>query len=257
MIPVILLIVICFLIYRNVFNFAFLSYDDDQNILNNKAILNLDFYKIWTEAYYGMYIPITYSVWSVLSSLTSSPNAGLFHGLNLALHLMNGVLVFYLLREIQGLFLNAITGESQVYSFIGAVFFIGHPLQVETVAWVSCTRDLLSSTFALGTLLAFLNGKKVASLVLANIFYIFSLLCKPLSTPLALFLFLFELIILKKRFFTITFYGEKSKTCCTYAYILSGLKMVWFEFFIWLCCCNPCLSDLRFLFQVSLHLTDS
>ena len=33
--------------------------------------------------------------------------------------------------------------------------------------------------------------------------------------------------------------------------------MVWFEFFIWLCCCNPCLSDLRFLFQVSLHLTDS
>lgn len=73
-------------------------------------------------------------------------DGGGFHLVNAGWHLANVLLLFVWLRRItQQFFLSAVV----------AAFWAVHPLHVESVAWVSERKDVLSTFFALLTLLAF------------------------------------------------------------------------------------------------------
>jgi hypothetical protein len=65
------------------------------------------------------------------------------HVSSLLLHLMNVVLLFALLRRLTGL---------TVPSAIVAALFAVHPVHVESVAWISQRKDVLSTLFWLLTL---------------------------------------------------------------------------------------------------------
>jgi hypothetical protein len=66
--------------------------------------------------------------------------AGGFHFTNLMLHTANGVLVFLLLRVLTG---------AMWRSLLVAALFALHPLRVESVAWVTERKDVLSGFFGL------------------------------------------------------------------------------------------------------------
>ena len=70
-------------------------------------------------------------------------NAGGYHLTNLILHIMSTLLLFWLL--------NRMTGAIWRSSFV-AVFFALHPLHVESVAWISERKDVLSAFFWMLTL---------------------------------------------------------------------------------------------------------
>lgn len=70
----------------------------------------------------------------------SAFNPRVFHTANLLLHLGNVWLVFTLLRRLV---------RRDWAAFGGALLFAVHPVQVESVAWVSELRGLLSSGFGL------------------------------------------------------------------------------------------------------------
>ena len=73
-------------------------------------------------------------------------NAGGYHLTNLLLHLANAGLLFWWLRSATGaLWPSAWT----------ALFFVVHPLHVESVAWVTERKDVLSTLFFCLTLLAY------------------------------------------------------------------------------------------------------
>jgi len=70
------------------------------------------------------------------------------HLVNLALHTGNALLLFVLLRRL--------TGSLWRSGFIAALFAV-HPMHVESVAWVSERKDVLSTFFGLSALLAYLH----------------------------------------------------------------------------------------------------
>jgi Tfp pilus assembly protein PilF len=74
------------------------------------------------------------------------------HATSVLLHGLNSVLLFGLLRLITG---------ASWRSFFVAAFFSVHPLHVESVAWVSERKDVLSGTFFMLTLLAYVRYARV------------------------------------------------------------------------------------------------
>ena len=74
------------------------------------------------------------------------PGAGGLHLTNVALHAANGVLVFLLLRLLTGTFWR---------SAMVAALFAWHPLRVESVAWVTERKDVLSAFFGLLALICY------------------------------------------------------------------------------------------------------
>jgi hypothetical protein len=71
-----------------------------------------------------------------------------FHATNLALHVANTLLLFFLLARM--------TSAPWASAFVAA-FFAVHPLHVESVAWISERKDVLSTLFWLLTMWAYLK----------------------------------------------------------------------------------------------------
>jgi Tfp pilus assembly protein PilF len=106
----------------------------------------------WKEPYVGLYIPVAYNGWALLDTWFSSKphDPFLYHLANILLHTLNGLLVFALLR----LFFR-----NPWAAMAGALIFLVHPLQVESVAWVSEFRGLLAALFGFTAL--FLHMKSL------------------------------------------------------------------------------------------------
>lgn len=126
-------------------------WDDAVNVVRNPHFLPLtgeSFSFFWREPYLSLYIPLTYNFLALEASYAPSPdpNSGLmfdptvFHTGNLVLHVLCVLLVFTLLR-----FLVRRNGAA----FFGALLFGLHPLQVETVSWITETKGLLAGVFSL------------------------------------------------------------------------------------------------------------
>ena len=78
-------------------------------------------------------------------------NPGPQHVTNLVLHIANTLLLFWLLRRM--------TGAIWRSAFVAALFAL-HPLHVESVAWISERKDVLSTLFWLLTMWAYTSGTR-------------------------------------------------------------------------------------------------
>jgi hypothetical protein len=144
---------------------SFTWWDDQETIhqnpkLNPPTLETLRYY--WTTAgekeTMGLYVPVTYSVWAGLARIAHLQhpdgqgimlNAAVFHSANVLIHAITAVVVFELLLS---LFSNGAA------AFFGALLFSLHPVQVETVAWISGTKDLLCGLFSAASLLMFVRS---------------------------------------------------------------------------------------------------
>ncbi len=95
----------------------------------------------WAFRLYGgdYWHPLTWLSLMLDASLFGKA-AGGFHFTNVALHAANSVLVFLLLRVLTGALWR---------SAVVAALFAVHPLRVESVAWVTERKDVLSGLFGL------------------------------------------------------------------------------------------------------------
>lgn len=158
----------------------FLLWDDELHITKNplfKSISWQTFVDIWTSPYEALYIPITYSLWGIVVLLI-----GLVYGtgwqsqnitwpflfLNLTIHLFNTFLVYRILKRI----LIKYSTNSIIF---GTLIFLFHPIQVESVVWISAFRDGISVTFSLLTILAYYNRQYYWSYLVV----VAAILCKP------------------------------------------------------------------------------
>ena len=168
---VVLLIVAA--VYAQVCTFQFLPFwDDDTNIHRNPLYAPLSWSSValfWKGPFQQLYIPVTYTVWASLvalsrivagTSVSFGPiNAAIFHGANLLVHLLSVSMVFLILRRLLGASSRKGTSPRTLLlaSAAGALAFGLHPVQVETVAWVSGLRDLLGGALSLVSLALFLS----------------------------------------------------------------------------------------------------
>ncbi|MGA2033253.1 MAG: hypothetical protein ABSG68_13425, partial [Thermoguttaceae bacterium] len=114
------------------------------------------------------------------------PKAGPHHAVNLVLHTVNVLLLFWWLRWMTG----AVWSSGVV-----AALFAVHPLHVESVAWVAERKDMLSTLIGLLTLLAYLYYSRRPGLArYALVFLLFGLglLAKPMLVTLPFVLLLLD-----------------------------------------------------------------
>jgi tetratricopeptide (TPR) repeat protein len=187
--PIFLPVVVTAFVFAPVCKFGFLNYDDNLNVYANPLIYQFDwpaFLGFWQRSFQGMYIPLTYTVWGLAARLSyyaggpeAGLNPGLFHTVNLVLHLGSVVVVFDLLRRLL---------RNDLGAAAGALLFGLHPAQVEAVAWVTGLKDLLSgfcSLLALRQYLLYLANRdeagkgRVLDYGLAAGFFLAALLAKP------------------------------------------------------------------------------
>lgn len=120
-----------------------------------------------------------------------------YHAINIALHLLNTILVFRLAEFL--------TRNSRA-AFLGSLFFLVHPAHTQAVTYISGRADLFAAFFILSAILLFIKGKHNCHAV---ILFIFALLSKESAL-------VFPLLLL----FCEAFLYNRPKNFKLYAYLL-------------------------------------
>jgi len=192
----------------------FVALDDDANFQLNylwRGFGAEQFQWLWTQSHYGHWHPLTwitfcaeYVLWA--HAPDGEPLAAPLHRTNLAIHVFGAVAFYFVVLELLhwiGGFASARDGARaplrreqlllRVCALLGAVLWALHPLRVESVAWVTERRDLLSGLFLSLTVFAYLRaarrgGAYLAWMALALVAYLASLLSKAwgITAPVVL-----------------------------------------------------------------------
>jgi protein O-mannosyl-transferase len=177
------------LVYLPVTHNGFLDYDDDDYVTNNQIVQNgLTFNGIqwaFTTFHASNWHPLTW-----FSHMTDCQlfglNPGAHHFVNVLFHAANAALLFVLLFRL--------TGALWPAAFIAALF-AWHPLHVESVAWIAERKDVLSTFFALLSLLSYATFAREncrRSYWFALIFFALGLMAKPMLVTLPFVLLLLD-----------------------------------------------------------------
>ena len=154
--------------------YPFTNYDDNRLITENKLIreFNTENAKIWlSESYDNLYQPLTLASWA-LDYNTGQYNPLIYRLHSFFLHWINSFLVFLVLFK---LFQNF-----NIALFAGIIFAI-HPIQVESVVWMSERKNLLFGFYfllALYQYILYCKKSKTLHLLLSIVFILFSNLAK-------------------------------------------------------------------------------
>jgi thioredoxin-like negative regulator of GroEL len=176
--PIVFLFIIGFILYfRSVFN-GFVG-DDYYNIIQNNlvhSLLNLS--KLFTSdplfAQWPFYRPLMYVFFSIIYSVFGA-QAWVYHLFDLLLHIFNTILLFVFLKKI---FILQKFRFSQSLAFLLSLIFLIHPVNVEAVAYIAVTQDLMLGCFLLlGLLLTDYYCRGKASLKIIFLIHLAVLAC--------------------------------------------------------------------------------
>ncbi len=223
------LIILPLAVFWEVSGFEFLSWDDGANIYDNPRFdpVTLDSILLfWKQPFLSLYIPVTYTLWSVLAWIShyfilpgdsEKISPLLFHMANLYIHILNGIIVFSILNILRAR--TEDSAEVTVCTFtyklapcLGALFFLVHPIQVEAVCWITGMKDLLCGLFSLFAVRQYLVYAGLHSYterrgtVRTGSFYycsalfsfVLALLSKPGAVVIPILLFILDKWILKR-----------------------------------------------------------
>jgi len=182
--PLICVLVIVVAVYGRSVNFDFVSWDDDQNVTQNPWFLDGTWWRFWTEHFVGMFVPLVYTVWYGLFKFATPPDPRLFHGLNVLIHAVNTGLVCVLAYRFVPID-RRYGVNARMAGVTAGLLFALHPLQVESVAWVTGLRDLLCCLMVLITTnLSLYQGYSLRREFIGFVVFALALLCKPSATVL-------------------------------------------------------------------------
>ncbi len=194
-----LLALLTLLIYLPATHYGFSRFDDSDYVTENHVVQNG---LTWAGVRWA-FVTWHASNWHPLTWLSHmldcqlfGLNAGAHHFVNILLHAANAALLFVLIgRSTRALWPSA---------FVAALF-AWHPLRVESVAWIAERKDVLSTLFALLTLLAYVKavtdakeqGKGAAlyrlpSYWLALLCFTLAMLAKPMVVTLPFVMLLMD-----------------------------------------------------------------
>ena len=181
------LAVVTIFAYRPAWNGGLL-WDDDVYITNNELLTAPDgLRRIWFSLDSpSQYFPLVYTTFRIEHAVWGLDPTG-YHWVNLLLHIANALLVWLVLARLK------VPG-----AWLAGAIFALHPVQVESVAWITERENVLMGFFFLLTLLAwvaFLDEKTKRPWLyygLALILYLLALSAKTTACtlPVALFLIL-------------------------------------------------------------------
>jgi len=177
------------LVFWQVRNFDFVNYDDMEYIYQNPniqtGITGQSIKWAITAGYAANWHPLTW-----LSHITDwrifGKNAGGHHVVNLIFHIANTLLLFIVLKQM--------TSALWQSAFVAALFAL-HPMHVESVAWVSERKDVLSIFFWMLTMWTYQRYVKqpgVTRYILVVLTFALGLMAKPMLVTLPFVLLLLD-----------------------------------------------------------------
>ncbi len=141
----------------------FVSWDDDRNFLLNPNYRGLGLHQLrwmWTTFHMGHYVPLSWMTLGLDYELWGMDARG-YHFTNLVLHCAGVVVVYFvalrLLRAALDSQAPVSSGALQLAAGLGVLMYSVHPLRVESVAWATERRDVLSALFVAASVLAYLR----------------------------------------------------------------------------------------------------
>lgn len=105
----------------------------------------------------GNYYRPVFLLWLLVNYQLFGLSQPLWHLSTIAMHLAATILLFFLARRLT---------SDDVTAGIAALLFGLHPAHVEGVAWISGVTEPLAAVLVLGSLLAYLRGRRAASVAL-------------------------------------------------------------------------------------------
>lgn len=137
-------------VYWPVAGYEFVNWDDPWYVLKNPLIRSWHPSNLWriaTEMSVKNYAPLT-TLSLLIDHTLFGLDAGGYHATNVVLHAVNAMLVCALVGRLSG---------RPAVGLVTAALFAVHPIQIETVAWVSSRKTLLCSLFMLASGLCWLK----------------------------------------------------------------------------------------------------
>ena len=181
------LVAITLAVFGQTIRYDFVNFDDDLYVYNSPAIKagltvkGITFAFISQHA--GNWHPLT-TVSHMLDCQLYGLNAGWHHATNVFLHIIAVLLVFQVLRKMT---------DAPWKSAVVAALFAVHPLHVESVAWVSERKDVLSAVFfflTLGAYVHYAQSRSIMRYLLVTVLFVAGLMAKSMlvTAPVVLIL---------------------------------------------------------------------
>ena len=187
--PLVLLAVAVLITFGPLISGEFLTWDDQLNLYQNPRMNPVTWETVshyWQHSDGYMYMPVTLTFWSAGAhfAVISSPDANgsllnpmMFRACNILVHCGSALLVYLILRRLT---------RNAIAALFGALFYALHPVQVETVGWISGLKDLLWGFFSFAAIHQYLrytsaSNKSARSLHygVGTVLLILAMLSKP------------------------------------------------------------------------------
>ena len=189
---------------------GFINFDDPDNLLNNPNYKGLGWSNLswmFTAFHLGHYHPLTWLTFAFDYTLWGMNPTG-YHLTSMLIHAVNAVLFYYLTFDLLKMAITQPVTDVglRAASAFSALLFSLHPLRVESVAWATERRDVLSGLFILLTLLCYLKAHDSAAAALRSrtwyrlsvIFCTLSLLSKAIGMSLPVVLVVLDVFPLRR-----------------------------------------------------------
>ncbi|MBI5644238.1 MAG: tetratricopeptide repeat protein [Deltaproteobacteria bacterium] len=202
----ILLVISTVLIYSNSFHSPFL-FDDEIYIVSNEAIRLLS--NFWPPSGSRYLSNLSFALNFYFNGL----NPYGYHLVNIIIHIINSMLVYALVRVVS---LTPVFkakekdngGGAEAVALISALLFAAHPVQTESVTYITQRFASLATLFYLSSVVLYvasrLKGLSRAPYVLSILFSIFAMKTKEISFTMPFIIILSEIV-----FFGVKGFGER------------------------------------------------
>lgn len=199
---ILILLLFATLVYFPIFGNDFMyTWDDQWQVITETTENGFtwdNLVQIFTHSFYGQYFPINQFIYTIIYFISGGYNATAFHSFCLLLHITNTVIVYFLFQKMLLLSKYKNLKDIKVISFITALLFLVHPLNTESVAWISASKILVYSFFLLLSLYMYLiycHKKNIRYLIYSLLLFILSFGGKEQAIILPLLLFLYDWIL--------------------------------------------------------------
>jgi tetratricopeptide (TPR) repeat protein len=178
-----LLVTITITLYWQVHDYKFVDLDDSVYVFDNpfisKGFTLENIIAVFKTTYAANWHPLTW-ISLILDYKLFGIKAGGYHLTNVFIHLVNAILLFLLLKWIT---------KETAKSALVALLFAVHPLNVESVAWISERKNVLSALFwisATGAYSYYVKTQTLCRYCLMISLFVAGLMVKPILVALPL-----------------------------------------------------------------------
>jgi protein O-mannosyl-transferase len=237
------LVIAVLVVYLRTFGASFVLFDDNHHVYANPFLNPVSFAgiaRLWQHAYEWLYIPLAYTIFAGVALFAQTPpqmmtsigqtvtvSPGPFHFASVVFHIANALLCLLLVLRLT---------RSRKTALLCSLLFALHPLQVESVAWISELRGLTSAFFGLAALNVLVVSRQISDDAPAKrrvlywvspLLVICAMLCKPSALVLPVAVLIIDRVALwtswRRSVFTAAMWGA---SVLPFALVTQSLQQV-------------------------------